>query len=863
MNDGTAATQLATLLTPTAAPLLTPAVTTSVVSSGLSTDPEVTCAPAFMDQNGDSQMIVDLGSASVSSDTYCPGIRLVDTALVTPAGDQSGVRVGDVVAFDYLLNNSGQATVNGLAINDTAVGAVPCPMSSLAPGMSESCVQSRTVTQADVDAGSVVSSATAQGITASGAVVSATWRVTVSAVPAAGSLALSTVLTPSSVSAGVTLNRSFSATNTGNVTLAGLAISDAPTAPAGQASAVSCPTTTLAPGTSVTCTSSYVTSQADAGNGRIVDVATASATGANGAQITSAPSSGLATVSAPTVTRTAVTAGSLPVGSEAYSIPSGALYVSATGSDSGPGTLAAPFRTLQHAISVAASGATIVLRAGEYNEADIVPAGKGLTIENYPHEAAYLDGATHVNSGWVQTGSTWTMPNWTVQFDNSVSDSPTPPVDGSYVFEGPQNPLANHVDQIWIDGVRQQLVASSAAVGLGQFYADYANHDLVLGTNPAGHDVKASNKVTGLYVYGASSTIRGIGIRDYADSLDQYGAIVISGASGVTVSDLVVSENATFGLYYSRSPNGVIDHITADANGMLGMASYQSDNLTVTGVQADANNTHNFNQAPESGGYKICASRNITITDSQFDTNTGPGLWFDMSDYNAIVTNSDLDTNTGHGLSFEISSKLMFVNNRVLGNGGVGLKLNDANGISLYNNTVSGSGSYDVWAVQDSRVASNLSVFGHDLRQQQPDPTVTWIEGSILAENNVFGDTKSNVVFDVQDNALNRTAAQMGLTLDSNVYARPNVNSPSWLVAWPTGATNPAVYTSVAAFRSATGEEQHAIGVDSESINPDGSLIAAVAAASSTAAQLPPQQVLSLISGEVPLANQPHLGAWT
>ncbi|HEX3816225.1 MAG TPA: DUF1565 domain-containing protein, partial [Mycobacteriales bacterium] len=93
--------------------------------------------------------------------------------------------------------------------------------------------------------------------------------------------------------------------------------------------------------------------------------------------------------------------GAAPVGDAAYPIPVGALFVAPGGADSAAGTRHAPFRTLGHAVAVAHTGDTIVLRGGSYHES--VAIQQKLTIQSYPHEAVWLDGSSRV-SGWSATG---------------------------------------------------------------------------------------------------------------------------------------------------------------------------------------------------------------------------------------------------------------------------------------------------------------------------------------------------------------------------------------------------------------------------------------------------------------------------
>lgn len=85
------------------------------------------------------------------------------------------------------------------------------------------------------------------------------------------------------------------------------------------------------------------------------------------------------------------------------------LYVAPTGSDTGPGTLAQPFRTVQRCASVAVAGQTCLLRAGTYRET-VRPALSGtlaspLRFVGYPGEVATLSGATPVTGWQLHQGS--------------------------------------------------------------------------------------------------------------------------------------------------------------------------------------------------------------------------------------------------------------------------------------------------------------------------------------------------------------------------------------------------------------------------------------------------------------------------
>ncbi len=197
---------------------------------------------------------------------------------------------GAYVFYDYLVTNTGTTTIDNIAISDNLVGPgnLYCPDASLAPAAFETCTGSYTVTQADVDAGSVTNTATATGADPrDNSVTSNPSTVTVDAADTTSSLSLTksvTAATRSYSAAGQTLNYDYLVTNTGTTTISSIAVSDSLIA------TVSCPQPTLAPRASETCTGSYTTTQTDVDSGSVTNTATASGVDAYHNPVTSNPS---------------------------------------------------------------------------------------------------------------------------------------------------------------------------------------------------------------------------------------------------------------------------------------------------------------------------------------------------------------------------------------------------------------------------------------------------------------------------------------------------------------------------------------------------------------------------------------------
>ncbi|HMH58425.1 MAG TPA: hypothetical protein VK537_04520, partial [Galbitalea sp.] len=170
--------------------------------------------------------------------------------LTQTANPTSVTKAGDVVTFQFTVENSGNQTVHGLTIPGSLTGldAVTCDTTTLAPGADATCQATYTATQADIDAGTIENTATANALSpANGSVASAPADATVSAAPIAG-LTVDESASPSSIgSVGQVVTFSFLVTNTGNVTLNGVSVVEGTFSGSDPFGTITCPTTTLTP----------------------------------------------------------------------------------------------------------------------------------------------------------------------------------------------------------------------------------------------------------------------------------------------------------------------------------------------------------------------------------------------------------------------------------------------------------------------------------------------------------------------------------------------------------------------------------------------------------------------------------------
>ncbi len=196
-------------------------------------------------------------------------------ALDKTAGTPSGNIVGSTIDYTFLVTNTGNVTLDTVTVDDPKVGAVDCPVTTLAPTDSTTCTATYPLTQADVDAGVVDNIAAAYGNPPGGDPASTTDDASASdststPIAAGPTLTLNKVAgTPSGNAAGDTIDYTFLVTNTGNVTLDTVAVDDP------KVGTVLCPVTTLAPTESTLCTATYTLTQDDVNAGVVDNTATA------------------------------------------------------------------------------------------------------------------------------------------------------------------------------------------------------------------------------------------------------------------------------------------------------------------------------------------------------------------------------------------------------------------------------------------------------------------------------------------------------------------------------------------------------------------------------------------------------------
>ncbi len=252
-----------------------------------------------------------------------PSIKLIKSISSVTDNAPTGRGVGDVINYTFTFTNTGNVSLSGVNLTDAKLGLtnVAVSPSTLSPGVTGTATATYTITQADVNAGGVENTATVTGTppnlpdgtpsapvtdvsdagTDGNAVVIAdpdntespklngkpdtdpTNDPTVLLLPQAGSIKLIKSISsvtdnaPTGRGVGDVINYTFTVTNTGNVTLSGVSLTDAKLGLTNVAVSPS----SIAPGLVGTATATYTITQADVNAGGVENTATVTGTPPN------------------------------------------------------------------------------------------------------------------------------------------------------------------------------------------------------------------------------------------------------------------------------------------------------------------------------------------------------------------------------------------------------------------------------------------------------------------------------------------------------------------------------------------------------------------------------------------------------
>ncbi|SMC70486.1 DUF7507 domain-containing protein [Pedobacter africanus] len=224
-------------------------------------------------------------STPKSDDPSTPAVNDATVSTIAPNGamrltkvaNNTGTKAGDVINYTIIVTNTGNVSLSHIAVTDAGADAgsvSPANIALLLPNATATVTAKHTLTQAEVDNGSYSNQASVTAKDPAGAVISgpksddpntpAVEDATVSAIVPNGAMRLTKVADNTGAKAGDVINYTLAVTNTGNVTLSNIVVSD-PGADAGSVSPAII--ASLAPGAMATVRAKHALTQAELDNG--------------------------------------------------------------------------------------------------------------------------------------------------------------------------------------------------------------------------------------------------------------------------------------------------------------------------------------------------------------------------------------------------------------------------------------------------------------------------------------------------------------------------------------------------------------------------------------------------------------------
>ena len=253
--------------------------------------------------------------SGTSNEVTVPAVQTNSLSVVKSSTTVNYAAVGDSISYSYVVKDTGNTTLTGVSVTDnplspaTGSSTPQCQnltnpsgscsgatVASLAPGQSATFTATYSVSQLDLNNGSVSDTSTGHATSPGGAVSGTSNEVTVPAVQTNSLSVVKSSTTVNYAAVGDSISYSYVVKDTGNTTLTGVSVTDNPLSPATGSSTPQCQNLTnpsgscsgatvasLAPGQSATFTATYSVSQLDLNNGSVSDTSTGHATSPGGA----------------------------------------------------------------------------------------------------------------------------------------------------------------------------------------------------------------------------------------------------------------------------------------------------------------------------------------------------------------------------------------------------------------------------------------------------------------------------------------------------------------------------------------------------------------------------------------------------
>jgi parallel beta-helix repeat protein len=465
-------------------------------------------------------------------------------------------------------------------------------------------------------------------------------------------------------------------------------------------------------------------------------------------------------------------------------------------SDTGAGTAAQPYRTISTALARLQPGDDIVIAAGTYREALVVPTLTGASAPTRLRAAAArsvtVKGSIEVGGWALVSPGVYAVP-WTreepqqVYLAGQALQQIGGTVFGGYPTTPPPELASAHANEggIWPG----RTAGGVAQLVPGSFTHDAAASRLLVRTAQplgAGQVLEVSVHRHVLQAEAAIRlTVEGLDFMHASTStVYRQGAVKVAG-DGNTLRNLAVRDMDAACVQLLGNDNALLDSELMRC-GQLGLLG-RGLRMTVAGNRISQANTRGFNKWWEAGGMKLIGPGGLhdaVIRQNTVSFSDGDGIWIDWKNSGNLIEANTVAYNTGFGIHYEASRTGTIRGNTVYGNGLRGIYLMESSGSTVQGNAVFGNTMEGIAVVDGTRSAT--------------DPELSPLNNRVTGNAVAWNDDQRNWV------QLVLPGPRYGSLSDANVFKSEQLG-PRMAMGFPS-ASAPA-YESLQAWRNATQQD--------------------------------------------------------
>jgi parallel beta-helix repeat protein len=474
------------------------------------------------------------------------------------------------------------------------------------------------------------------------------------------------------------------------------------------------------------------------------------------------------------------------------------LHVSLEGNDSNPGTLSAPYRTINKAAEVAFAnqlnyeGTKVVIHPGTYREMvdaltaePDIEAGLSAPIIFEPSQRhSVIISGSDILTGWSAIGGDVYSHSWTEDWGLWVDISG---LAGYELTHFQNNPILRRREMFFADGehLRQYLSYSQCAAQENSFYVD-ETADLVYvhlqpGSVIGDMTIEAAKRMYVFEVHGKRSiVVKGL-IFEHATNVisqggshdGQKGAVSFEICEDILLEDNIIRWNngsgwSVMGFSDDSAPQKYYpcERVTfrgnaSNYNGIEGGRTRWLRNAKFLDEDVSYNNWRGEWGVLWSGwtGTRFHHSHSIIISGLKSVGSYARGLWVGSDCANVLIEDSYLCGNVD-GLKFEIAHGPILVKNCVISdNSEWGVLYQISNYVRIENCRIENNGDVAIWATQPP---ASLCGYVWDWEYKWLPAGITICVGRLTVENCIIGGSGSSKLVDFPDDTFFKD------TLDSN-----------------------------------------------------------------------------------------------